>query len=432
MFPDIVGLTKRGTSTSITTNEVDGQTVVSQVVTQTYMSSQPGMFRLLPFSISVNGITVRSEGAVLVVRAASPPSSGTIGASASFKMPTESGAAFLSLRTDKNSVFVGEGFRLRLSLFVSDAYPFELRFDGVDVQLQAVLKQLRPTNAWEEDAGIRQLKGQPVVINGRPFTEYVIFHKTYFPLSGGIISLPSVGLNIVRVRQNVRSAEANVAEATERIPFLTRPLTIIARPLPPHPLREQVAVGHYRLIERIDRTTVAAGKSIPYTVRIEGVGNIAALQPPLLSRLTAVTAIESTSPVTPAGLDALPAGSSQQINRTGDEVTGYKLFHYFLVPRREGQVALANVFGFVFFNTQTARYDTLLPRVVLRVGEGRQPTALGTGEVPQANASDALYAGLNEQDSTRQPVNLVVLTRAIANVLLVLMILGMIFVFLRK
>lgn len=462
-FPDITGLTKRGTSTSLANTGTEGATTLSQIITQTYVATQPGTFRLLPFSITVNGMTGRSEGAVLMIRPASVTTFSGAGGEAVSAL-TESGAAFLTLRTSKTSVFVGEGFALRLSLFVSDAYPFELRFDGVDAQLQTVLKQLRPTNTWEEDAGIKELKGVPVVLNNRKFTEYVIFQGVYFPLSDKPISIPSVALSLIRVKQDGRSTDPNVtlsgtapvastagsmvtkrpattktsvqttvAEAMERVIFQARPLAVTVRPLPPHPLRGQVAVGVYQLIETIDQARVPAGKSTRYSVRIEGEGNVASIQAPLWRNLNSATTVSGATPATETGIETLPTGTSQQIDRTGERIIGSRTFNYFLVPRRGGEVDLSTVFRFVYFNLQTAQYDTLKSRMRLRVGEADPiEAAVAVNGAPQTNGVDALYAGLNQMDSTEKPLNLTALARAVANVLLVLMILGMIFVFLRK
>lgn len=435
-FPDIPGLTKRGTSTSVTTIGTDTETTLAQIITQTYMATQPGTFQLPPFIITINGATVRSEGAVLMVRPAGLTTFGRAGG-ASVSALTESGAAFLTLRASQASVFVGEGFAMRLSLFVSDGYPFELRFDGVDAQLQTVLKQLRPTNAWEEEAGIRALKGQEVVVNNRKFTEYIIFQGVYFPLSDGPIQVPSVGLTVMRVRlaePTLTTTPSTTTVSAEPVAFQTHPLTVLVRSLPPHPLRGQVAVGVYRLVETIDRTTVSAGKSTRYSVRIDGEGNVASLQAPLWSMMSSTIGVLTPSPATETGIETLPAGTNQQIDRTGEQISGAKTFSYFLVPRRGGNVDLATVFGFVFFNLQTARYDTLRSRIKLRVADTNpvgalEPSRVGT---PQTNTNDALYAGLSQMDSTEKPLNWSVLTRAVANVLLVLMILGMIFVFLRK
>ena len=463
-FPDITGLTKRGTSTSVANTGAEGKSITTQIITQTYVANQPGTFRLLPFSITVNGMTARSEGSVLMVR---PPSVTTFSEAGGDVVSalTESGAAFLTLRTSKASVFVGEGFTIRLSLFVSDAYPFELRFDGVDAQLQTVLKQLRPTNAWEEDAGIRELKGLPIVLNDRKFTEYVIFQGVYFPLSDTPIAIPSVALSLIRVKQDGRSTDPNstvpgaasapvastagsiaskrpattkisaqtsVSEATERVTFQARPLAIAVRPLPPHPLRGQVAVGVYQLIESIDRVRVPAGKSTRYSVRIEGEGNVASIQAPLWSSMNNMTNVFAATPATETGMETLPTGTSQQIDRTGEQIIGSKTFNYFLVPRRGGEVDLSTVFGFIYFNLQTARYDTLKSRIRLRVGDTEPVGAAAPVGTPQTNGVDELYVGLNQMDSTEKPLNLTALARAVANVLLVLMILGMIFVFLRK
>lgn len=438
-FPDIQGLTKRGTETRVTTDEVDGQTVVNQVITQTYIATQPGVFRLQPFTITVNNGTAYSEGAVLLIRPGSTAPFGGTGTAGTLKMTTESGAAFLSLRAGKAVVFVGEGFAMRLSLFVSDTYPFELRFDGVDAQLQTVLKQLRPTNAWEENAGIQQLKGQPIIVNGRKFTEYVIFQSVFFPLSNNTIQIPSVALTLTRVRQDNREeterpGKASVPPTPERITFQTRPLTIAVRPLPPHPLRGQVAVGSYRLIETIDRKTVPMGKSARYTVRLEGEGNVASLQTPLWSTVSSASVTVNPS-VLGGNVDVLPSGTNLQIDRTGEQIYGFKSFTYFLIPRRDGTINLSDVFGFVYFDPQTTRYDTLQSRISLKTGgTGSTDAGLASqGTLPQTGeGGDALYARLNEMDSTQQPLNLPSLMRAIANVLLVLMILGMIFVFFRK
>lgn len=435
-FPDIQGLTKRGTATSVTTSELNGEQIVSQIVTQTYMAIQPGVYRVQPFSIVVNGVTATSEGAVLLVRPSSTAPFGGTATVASLKIPVESGAAFLSLRSPKASVYVGEGFAMRLSLFVADTYPFELRFDGVDAQLQNVLKQLRPANTWEENAGIRELKGQPTVINNRKFTEYVISQGVFFPFSGGTIQIPSVKLTLTRVRQGSenQTGKAPATEVVEPIDFQANPLTILVKPLPPHPLRGQVAVGTYRLTERIDRTTVPMGKSTRYSLQIEGEGNLASLQAPLWTQLTKGQENLLVTPATEADVEALPAGNSEQIDRTGEQIVGSRTFSYFLVPHRAGTFPLTGIFGLIYFDPQTARYDTLLPQISLRATETGPSGTLITNmsNTAESSATDPIYAGIDRMDSTDQPLNLTVLTRAVANVLLVLMILGMIFVFFRK
>ena len=49
-----------------------------------------------------------------------------------------------------------------------------------------------------------------------------------------------------------------------------------------------------------------------------------------------------------------------------------------------------------------------------------------------ASTDNSLYAGIAEMDSTHQPISISVLVRAIANVLILIMLIGMIFVFFKK
>ena len=473
VFPDIPGLTKRNTTTSTTTAETDAATTTNQIITQTYIAARPGSYRLSPFVISANGITARSDGATLTVQpvadipAITDPA--TAGDGFASQLPREVGTAFLSLRASKATVYRGEEFSLRLSLFVAENYPFPLEFSQLEQQIQAIQKQIRPVNAWEENFNIAELRPFPVVINNRKFVEYRVYEAAFFPLSARIIQIPAVSLTLLRLRpatpalpgsstapdrqttpgsltatrpNPVAAGQAkpgppkrNLAKPapvsppvpTEAVTFLTRPLTITVRPLPPHPLQAQVAVGTFRLTETVERTSIPVGQSTRYTFRVEGEGNIAALQPPTL-------------PTALPGLEILPGGTTETIERTASKVLGFKAFQFYVVPRQVGIISLRNAFQWVFFDPKTARYDTLQPSRILRAGGGRvaKPGESGPAGAPGDTiragpmADGSIYAGINESDSTRQPVNINALVRAIANVALVIMLAGMIFVFFKK
>ena len=434
-FPDIPGFTKRGTSASLTNAEVAGKTIATQVITQTYQAIQPGTFRLAPFTLMINGFAARSEGATLTVRPSTPATTDP-SAPAPIQMPTEFGTAFLSLNTSKASVFVGEGFTVRLSLFVADSYPFELEFWELDKQYQTLQKQIHHPNTWEENYNIKDIQQLPVVINGRKFTEYPIYQATFFPLSVQAIQLPSVTLQMIRRKplataspnapsSSTTASEKTVVDPSELFPFMTRPVTIVVKPLPPHPMHGQIAVGKFRLIEGIERASVAIGKSVRYSFRIEGEGNIASLQAPLVQDVVTSDSIPNI----------LPAGTNQVINRLGAIVTGSKTFAYFLVPRRHEAFPLGKVFYWIYFDPGLAQYDTLRSAITLRT-DGTPANSVLNGEqstVPADNAATAsIYANLAQLDSTRLFIDASSLIRAIANVLLVVMIIGMIFVLFRK
>ncbi|MFD2573396.1 BatD family protein [Spirosoma soli] len=416
-FPDIPGFSKRGTSASVTTTDVAGKMVTNQIITQNYQARAPGRFLLAPFEITINGEVVQSKGALLVVQ---PPTTASAPTNAT-QITVSNDAAFVSLRTSKSSIFAGEGIALTLSFFVADNYPYELSFKSLDQQLQNITKSIRPTNAWEENLAITELKPISILIKGKKYREIRLFQSIFFPLSSQPLRLPAVSIWLTQTR--------TPASQAEKVVFTSRPVTVAVRPLPSHPLRGRVPVGAFRLEESLERHRVGVGQSTRYTFAITGEGNIATLPAP--------TRLEETTSV-----DVFPPEERQQITRSTDGVTGRKTFAYFIVPRQNGILSLANQFQWIYFDPETARYDTLHPNLQLQVGGS---LAVVNNTSASVNAADtdgdvasvspignSLYQGIEALDSTHQPISIAVLVRSIANVVLVLMLLGMIFVFFKK
>jgi hypothetical protein len=423
-FPDIAGFTKKGTSASVTPSEIGGKTITNQVITQNYQARAPGRFRVPPFSIQVNDETVQSEGTILMIRSSAVSSIPT-NLTTTAIVPPPNGSAFLSLRASKSIIFSGESVALTLSCFFADNYPYKLSFTALDKQLQAINKKIRPANAWEENLNITELNPVPVSVGGKKFREFRLYQSVFFPLSNQTLKLPAVTLWLGK-----EPIIGPPSAKPETIVFTSKPLTVAVRPLPAHPLRGRVPVGLFRLEEGLERQRVSVGQSVRYTFSVTGEGNIATLPAPeTLSDTTAV--------------DVFPPKERHTINNSGTEVTGHKTFTYFVVPHQNGVISLINRFQWIYFNPQTARYDTLRPRLQLQVGKKGSAMAINStveaalsgtnGEtVVVTPAGDSLYAGIETIDSTHQPLSIPVLIRAIANVLIVLMLLGMIFVFFKR
>ena len=423
-FPDIAGFTKRGISTSVTPVEIGGKTLTNQVITQSYQARSPGRFQLQPFAVTINDETVRSAGAILIVQ----PSATVVplaNATGNIAGITPNGAAFLSLRPSRVSIYAGEGVSLTLSFFVADNYPYELMFQALDKQLQVITKKIRPANSWEENQPINELKPVPVVISGKKFREYRLFQSIFFPLSNQSLRLPAVSLQVGR-----RPVIGPPPSQPETVEFTSKPIVVVVKPLPAHPLRGRVPVGTFQLEEGMERQYVLAGKSVRYTFSVSGEGNVATLPAPILLN-------------DPAETDIFPPEEKHTLSHSGHKITGRKTFTYFIVPHQNGSIPLANRFQWIYFDPQTTRYDTLRPRVVLQVGDNTLPESAktfmpvsvsgATGEgLPETTIGSSLYGGLEAMDSTSQPISVPVLIRAVANVLIMLMLVGMVFVFFRK
>lgn len=424
VFPDIPGFVKKGIQTTVTAPENNEKKVTGQVITQTYQARTAGRFILAPFVIKVNGEVLKSEGAVLVVQ---PSARATTPANTSLISGVPSaGAAFLALRSSKRVVYTGEGVGLTLSFFVADNYPYVLSFTAIDRQLQSIIKKIRPANTWEENRPINELKPKPVLIGGRKFREITLYQSVFYPLASRRLTLPAITLHLSRPRPNIGPPMSEV----ETISFKSKPITISVRALPSHPLNGQVAVGSFRLNERLDQQRVSVGQSVRYVFAIEGEGNMAMLPAP------------AARPKTPE-LDVFPPEGRHTVHHDGNQVSGRKTFIYFIVPRQNGTVSLGNHFQWIYFDPQRAQYDTLQSRLKMQVGESEAVAAAKTSapietstissDVPPTLASGrSLYVGIEALDSTHQPISIPVMIRAIANVLIVLMLLGMIFVFIKK
>ncbi|MEQ9303666.1 MAG: BatD family protein, partial [Marinoscillum sp.] len=371
-FPDIDGFVKRGTSSSTSTSIVNGRMTSSQSITQNYQPTREGQFNVPGFTMTVNGEDISAAGFQITVgpaaqqqqRRSNDPFADP------FDMfrnrdtqPTEfidvEADAFLALTTDKQDVFVGEGFTTTLAFYVAESNRADMRFYDLGKQITDIVKEIKPSNCWEENYNIDNINGQPVTINNRAYTQYKIYQATFYPLNLDLIEFPSVGLKLIKykVAKNPSFFGRNRKEDFET--FHSKPKRVVVRELPSHPLKEQVAVGDYQLAEKINSLDLKTGESFNYSFNIMGEGNISALEAPNI-------------PTTDA-FDFYAPNVKQDITRSNGRVRGTKSFSYYGIPNEPGEYELGKYFNWIFFNPDTEKYDTLRSRQVLNVtGDSRK------------------------------------------------------------
>lgn len=415
-FPSIPGFIKKGVTTSTSASEINGKSIVNQVITQSYQALAPGRFRLLPFDIEANETTAHSDGSVLIVQ----PGEATAATTTPMLDIDDAAlgsAAFLSLQASKKSLYAGEGVALTLSFFVADTYPYALNFTALDKQLQLITRKIHPANSWEENLSITELKPSPVVIRGKKFREFRLYQSVFFPLSNQNLKLPPVSLQLARPQPKIGPPSA----ASDVVTFTSKQLVINVKALPAHPLRGRVPVGVFQLEEALERQRVSVGQSVRYRFTVKGEGNIATLTSPIILNET-------------AELNVFPPDESHTLTHLGNRITGYKTFAYFMVPHQNGRISLVNRFQWIYFDPQTGRYDTLQPHLQLQVGgksvainEQILATRISS-ETDGIASGPSLYAGIDALDSTQQSANFTVLARTIANVLILAMLAGMTYI----
>lgn len=378
-FPEIPSFQKAGTSSSSSTSIVNGQVSSTQSVTQTYLPTREGTFQLPSFSMNVNDTEISAKGTTIKV---GPARGGTArnnpfddpldqffkrGNSPQEYMDVEADA-FLALSTDRDEVFVGEGVTATLAFYVSEQNLAALQFYDLGKQLTGILKEIKPSNCWEENFNIENISGRQVRFNNKNYTQYKIYQATFYPFNQDDINFPQIGLDMIKykVAKNPSFFGRNRKEDFKK--FFTKPKIVRVKELPPHPLKEAVAVGNYKLEEEVGSTSLKTGESFDYIFKVVGEGNISSIEKPITKDTE--------------DFEIYAPSVQQDINRRNGRVTGSKAFAYYAVPNEPGDYNLSDYFQWIYFNPTKAKYDTLKSDLVVEVtGKSRKNATIQASDV---------------------------------------------------
>ena len=424
-FPEIDGFAKRSTSSSSSSSNINGRISSEQSIIQRYVPLEEGTFTVAPFSMEVNGKTVSSRGKQVKVgpavqrprRGRRDPFDSFFGRDRNEQRSTEfvdvKEDAFLALSTDKDEVFVGEGFTMTFAFYVADANRAPLQFYEAGKQLSKILKDIRPENCWEENFNIENIYGERVNINGKSYTRYKIYQAAYFPLNLEPVNFPSVPFEMIKYRVAKSPSFFGRDRQEDFKTFYTREKSIKVKALPPHPLKDQVVVGNFELDEQMNKSTLETGSSFEYSFNIYGEGNIAGIGNPEIA--------------SDKKIDFYPPNFTQDINRGGGRVSGAKKFSYFGIPNEPGQYDMGDYFNWVFFNPDTEKYDTLRSEIQFEVtGESKQNDNISSTDL--GSFYDDIDLASNNLASLKKDKTLAVL----ANILILAMLGGAGFIFFKK
>jgi hypothetical protein len=422
-FPEISGFKKRGTSSQSQTSVVNGQVSSSQSIIMTYLPLKQGTYTVPPFKMNINDQLISSPGKK--VKVGPPTQSQQSDPFRSFferdnffgRSDTEfvevKDDAFLAIMTDKDEVYVGEGFNATLSFIVSDANRAPMQFHKLSDQLTAILKKIKPGNCWEENFNIENIEGETITIGGKYYTQYKLYQATFYPLNTQPIEFPSVGLEMLKFKVAKNPSYFGQNRQEDYKTFYSKPKKVKVKELPPHPLRDQVAVGDYKLEENIGSTALNTGQSFAYDFRVYGEGNISAIEKPVLFK-------DGT-------FDFYEPNIRQDINRQDSRVTGTKSFSYFIIPKEPGDYRLSEYFQFVFFNPAKARYDTLKPQASITVsGESLKNEAI------ESTDGGTFYDAINTADNTLTSRAGLPWLTVVLNIFILVVLAGSVYLVLKK
>ncbi|MEO9852053.1 MAG: BatD family protein [Reichenbachiella sp.] len=414
-FPEIPGFVKRGTSSSSSTNFINGRRSSSQSIIQNYVATAEGEYLLKSFTMEVNGQTYSVQGKKIKVGPpaqrrqrndpfGSDPFQDFFGRQ---NTPQEfvdvKADAFLALTTDKSSVYPGEGFTLTLAFYVAGNNRADMRFYELSKQIPDIVKKIKPANCWEENFNIENISGEPVEINGKSYTQFKIYQAAYYPLNDETINFPKVGLDLIKYKVAKNPTFFGRNKQEEIVTFHTKPKKVTIRNLPPHPLKESVTVGNYRLKEKISSESLRTGESFNYSFDITGEGNISAIGEPRLNK--------------DDNFDIYSPNIRQDISRGHGKVRGTKSFGYYGIPNEPGAYAMGDYLQFIYFNVKTETYDTLKSEIILNVtGESKK------NEYILSSDMGSFYDAIDIQDNQLVSLAAKDRMRSLANIVIFVMI----------
>ena len=194
----------------------------------------------------------------------------------------------------------------------------------------------------------QRLDSEQVVLNGIPYERSLLARYAAYPLEEGKLSIDSISL-----RFNYYAGSRNNTFDDED-PFFgffqqmaprvgsgqSERLEVDVTPLPAQGKSEKFTggIGEFNVISAVDKYEVRANEAITLSVKVEGRGNIAAIQAPQAKW--------------PTNLELYDTKGKSQGGRGG---IGEKVFEFLLIPRVPGQITLAPL-DFEFFDPVKKQY----------------------------------------------------------------------------
>lgn len=366
--PVIEGFQRTGNSSSSNMAMVNGQMSFSYTVTINYMPQEEGVFDVPSFTLNVDGRKVITPDITVEVGPArqarrqrrrgffdpfgmDPFGADPFGLYEEPEYVDIKADAFFALNVSKKEVYVGEAVHANLAFYIAEQHQAYIDFHDLYNQLMGMIPKLKPSNAWEENFTILEVKGEKTDIRGKPYLRYKLFESVFFPLTAEDLTFPKVGLEMVTYKKAKRMSFMAPNIQKDYKTFYTKAQKVNVKPLPDHPLKDIVSVGQFKLEEELTDSATTTGEGVTYLFQVKGTGNISSIPEPTKNSVPHLTVFDPSI--------------YQEIKRNYGKVFGSKAFEYYLVPNQEDTFSLREVFSWIYFDPERARYDTLRPSSVL-------------------------------------------------------------------
>ncbi|HXC06609.1 MAG TPA: BatD family protein, partial [Bacteroidia bacterium] len=221
-------------------------------------------------------------------------------------------------------------------------------------------------------------------LNGVPYN-VVEFKKTFlFPQRSGTLEIDPIEIDCV-VRQQSRNQDPwnffGPQSEDVQVKLKGQAVKLEVMPLPDagKPDDFSGAVGQFTMKAQINKDKVKTNEAINLTVSVSGKGSVNLLEPPKLA--------------IPADVESYDPKPSDNVNVTGEGVSGTKQNEYVLIPRYRGTYSIAPA-HFSYFDPDKKTYVTLsTPEFKIAVEKGDGDTSAAAMMGPAGNRKEVALIG---------------------------------------
>ncbi len=362
-----------GRSSSQNIQFVNGRMSASTTVNYTFYAQAAGSFEIGPVEVEIDGQVQRSQPIRIEIVASSgaaPPAGGQQPAPAQTdpSLQGDDNALFLRAEVDRRTVYQNEPVIVTYKIYT-------LR----NISGYNVAKLPNFAGFWVENFDLPpRPRTYNQVINGQRYLVAEIKRSAIFPQSTGQQVLEQMALECEVQMPRSRGRARDPFESffddpffarTARVAISSKPVEIEVLPLPTagRPASFNGVVGNYTLKATVDRTAVKTNEAVTLKITASGQGNIKTLTLPRLEL--------------PADFEVYDPKISENVDRSGGEISGNKTWEYVMVPRFAGTHEIKAV-ELSFFDARAKQYRTASTAPIgLSIEQGAAQSAAAGGGI---------------------------------------------------
>lgn len=360
-------------STSMSMSSINGHmsSSYSQVFTLLYQAVTPGRHTLGAASIVVDGKRLTTRPVKIEIL----PSGSTPQAQSSMPSPmpqpsTPSDAPDMSdpMKQSAGENVDAQDFFVKINLSKEVVYEQEAVVCTIKLYTRYNVSQFHCTQQPSfngfliEELQVSNNFQQVEMINGKRYATAELKKCILYPQESGKLTITSGNFDVQLVQYDVYSTP--FGQISKPVPInikvSSNSASVNIRPLPePKPANFSGAVGDFTVSTRINPSTFKTYAPATYSIIVNGTGNLKYIQTPTVAM--------------PKEFDTYDPQNTINTTPNGGNMSGSVTFDYMFIPQFVGDFEIPDSY-FVYFNTTTQQYDSLLVRgnkLKVLKGEGK-------------------------------------------------------------